>query len=122
MNRYVVRKDLNYNSSSVTANFKLHKNLTVNTGYAIIGDSFNNIPLAILFQGDFGQIYMGTDNLAAFLIPDLSDFAGFSFGTCFYLFKNRTIYKSASEHFPFYKVRKSSKGANGRILDENWDI
>lgn len=122
LNKYVVIKDMNYNSSSLTANFNVNKNLSINTGYAIIGNSFNNVPLALLFKKDFGQIYFGTDNLAAFLFPNLSDFAGFSFGTCFYLFKKRDVYKPITESFPYYKPRKISRNRNGKIKNVDWEL
>ena len=122
LNKYVVIKDLGYNSTSLTVNFNLNKHLAVNTGYAVIGNSFNNIPLAFLYKKDFGQIYVGTDNLAAFLIPKMSDFAGFSFGTCFYLFKRRDVYKPVVESYPFYKPRKIRKDRNGRIKNVVWEF
>lgn len=122
LNKYVVIKDMNYNSSSITANFKVNKNLSVNTGYAIIGSAYKNFPLAMLFKKDFGQIYIGTDNLAAFLIPNLSDFAGFSFGTCFYLFKKRDVYKPIVETFPFFKPRKIHRNKKGKIKSMIWEL
>ncbi|MFY9153646.1 MAG: DUF5723 family protein [Prolixibacteraceae bacterium] len=122
LNKYVVIKDMNYNSTSLTASFNLNKSLSVNTGYAIIGNAFNNVPLAFLFKKDFGQIYFGTDNLAAFLLPELSDFAGFSFGTCFYLFKKRDVYKPINETFPYYKPRKISRNRNGKIKNMDWEL
>ncbi|HEX7583891.1 MAG TPA: DUF5723 family protein, partial [Prolixibacteraceae bacterium] len=116
VDRYVILKNLNYNSFSILANFDVNKKLTVSSGYSIIGNSYKNIPLALLFKRDFGQIYVGTDNLLAFVLPSISDFAGFSFGTCFYLFKNRNLAHTDSKGYPFYSSKKSKKSKKtGRI-------
>lgn len=119
VDKYVFIKDLNYNSFSITANFDLNKQLSVNTGYAIIGNSYNNIPIALLVRKDFGQIYIGTDNLLSFILPSVSDYAGFTFGTCFYLFRKRDLNKSISKYFPFYRPRKIRKNqGNGLLIKE----
>ncbi len=122
LNRFVSIPNMSYNTTSVTVNFDLNESLSVNAGYAIVGNSYNNIPLAVLFRKDFGQIFMGTDNLAAFLFPGLSDFAGFSFGTCFYIFKNRDVYKPIVESYPYYTQRKYSKNRKGLIKNVNWEL
>ena len=116
VDRYIILKNLNYNSFSILANFDINKKLSVSSGYSIIGNSYKNIPLALLFKRDFGQIYVGTDNLLAFVLPSISDFAGFSFGTCFYLFKNRNLAHTDSKGYPFYSSKKSKKSKKtGRI-------
>jgi len=122
LNRFVSVPNMSYNTSSVTVSFDLNESLSVNAGYAIVGNSYNNIPLAVLFRKDFGQIFLGTDNLAAFLLPGLSDFAGFSFGTCFYIFKKRDVYKPVVESYPYYKPRKYSKNSKGLIKNVNWEL
>lgn len=108
--RYMLVKNLSYNSISATANIDISKTLSISTGYSIIGNSIFNLPVAVLFKKDFGQIYFGTDNIASFILPAISDYASFSFGTCFYLFKNRESRKSSSsDEYPFYKPRKTKK-------------
>jgi hypothetical protein len=110
---------MNYNSFLVSASFDLSKKISVNTGYAIIGDLYDNIPLALLFNRSFGQIYVGTDNLMSIILPSSSGFAGITFGACFYLFKKRNQLNSESDEYPFYrhrKIRNSNK--TGLILKE----
>lgn len=115
--RYMVVKNLNYNSISVAATIDVNKKLSINTGYSIIGDSYFNLPFAVLLKKDFGQMYFGTDNIASFLLPSISDYASFSFGTCFYLFKNRESNNSSyTDKGSFYKsriIKKSRK--SGRL-------
>jgi hypothetical protein len=91
----------------------------VNTGYSIIGNAYSNIPLAVQFNRDFGQIYVGTDNLLAFVIPSISEFSGLTFGTCFYLFRKRDLYDLPTEIAPFHKPKKVKKvRRSGRIMKE----
>lgn len=117
--RYIRLKNLNHHSLSVTASFELNKKLTVNTGYSIIGNSYSNIPAAVFLDRDFGQIYLGTDNLLSLLLPSGSEFSGLTFGTCFYLFRKRDLYGSPTERFPFHKPKKVKKATgSGRILKE----
>lgn len=104
--RLVLVKDMNYNSFSATANVSVNKGLSISTGYSVIGDSYFNIPVAVFFKKDFGQIYFGTDNIASFILPSISDYASFSFGTCFYLFKNSKSTSNSPVDYPFYKPRK----------------
>lgn len=107
--RYIVLKDLNYNSLSVSANFDVNKKLSISSGYSIIGDSYFNVPVAFLYDGNFGQFYLGTDNLASIVNPSSPDFAGISFGACFYLFTKKNMYLKRSELTPFYQPRKIIK-------------
>lgn len=116
--RYVVSKGLNYNSISAAANVRLNKNLLISTGYSIIGDSYFNLPIAIQFKGNFGQIFFGTDNMAAFILPSISDFASFSFGTCFYLFKSKDSNRSASAVLPFYNDKKTKKNRKNGLISK----
>ena len=116
-NRYLSLKDISYNSFSFTANYNINKKLSISSGYSVIGNSYINIPVAVMLRRDFGQIYLGTDNLVSLLVPSISDYAGISFGTCFYLFQKRDLNKSASDYLPFYKPRKIKKDKNnGRII------
>jgi hypothetical protein len=108
VDRFVQSKGMNQNSLSLTANYEVNKKLTIISGYSSIGKSYNNIPFAILYNWSSGQTYLGTDNLMAFVLPSIADFAGFSFGTCFYLFKPKVKYRE-SEYLPFYKEKKHNK-------------
>jgi hypothetical protein len=105
VDRYMVLKDLNYNSFAVMTSFEINKMLSVSAGYATISNSYNNIPIALLFKEDWGQFFFGTENLLAFIIPSQADFAGISFGTCFYLFRNKNLSKSLSNNYPFYRKK-----------------
>ena len=107
--RLVVVKDLSYNSVSLTGKLNVNKTLSISSGYSIIGDSYLNIPLAFLFQEKFGQFFIGTDNLTTILLPNYSQFAGISFGACFYLFTQRNKYLKPSNLTLFYKLRKIIK-------------
>lgn len=118
--KYVAVKDLGYNSLSVTASIDLNKKLSISTGYSMIADALFNIPLALLYQGYFGQIFLGTDNLTAIALPSSAQYAGISFGACFYLFTNRNLTQDASDYTPFYKPRKIIKNhRTGLILNED---
>jgi hypothetical protein len=116
--RFMAVKNLNYNSISVAATIDVNKKLSINTGYSIIGDSYFNLPFAVLLKKDFGQMYFGTDNIASFLLPSISDYASFSFGTCFYLFKNRESNNdSSSDDYPFYKSKKIKKNRKSGLIE-----
>jgi hypothetical protein len=123
VDRFIRLKDMNHNTFSVYAKFDISKKLTVNTGYSIIGNAYNNIPLAIQLNRDFGQVYLGTDNLLAFVVPSVSEFSGLTFGTCFYLFRKRDLYDLPTEIVPFHKPKKVKKVRNsGRILKETTEF
>ena len=120
--RLVVIKDLSYNSFSVAGKLDVNKILSVSTGYSVIGDSYLNIPLAFLFQANFGQFYLGTDNMTALWLPNYAQFAGISFGACFYLFTQRNLYGKPSNLTPFYRPRKIIKNRRtGRHIKANPD-
>jgi len=116
VDRYVILKDMNYNSFSMLANLDVNNNLSLSTGYSIIGNSYKNIPFAVLLKRKFGQMYLGTDNLLSFILPSMSDFAGFTFGTCFYLFKNRNLSRTVSDDYPFYSPRKNKKSKKTGLI------
>lgn len=116
-NRFISSEGLRYNSIMAAANFDITKKIALSTGYSIIGNSYFNIPAAILYKGDFGQIYFGSDNLASILLPSISEYAGISFGTCFYLFRKRNLYKKAPDYLPFHKPKKrANRQKDGLIL------
>lgn len=115
-NRYAVIKHLNYNSFSITANLNVNQKLSLSTGYSMIGDSRFNIPMALLHEGNFGQVYLGTDNLSSFLFPSQAEFAAISFGACFYLFTRRNLLLKRSELTPFYQPRKTIKNRGSGLI------
>jgi hypothetical protein len=119
--RFIWIKSMNHNSFSLTANFDLTKRITLNTGYAAIGNAYNNIPLALLFKPDFGQIYLGTDNLLSVLAPESSEFVGFSFGMCIYIFRKRDLYKSPTENFPYHRPKKVKKVKRSGHIQQEYD-
>jgi hypothetical protein len=117
--RFIKIKSMNHNSFSLTANFELSKYITLNTGFATIGNTYNNIPLALIFNPDFGQIYFGTDNLLSVIAPKSSEFAGLSLGMCFYIFRKRNLYHLPTQEFPYHRPKKVKKVQNtGRIMQE----
>jgi len=105
VDRYTQSKGMSQNSLSLTANYEVNKKLSLISGYSAIGKSHFNIPFALLYNWGSGQSYLGTDNIMAFIIPSNADYAGISFGTCFYLFRSKEKYKQ-SEYLPFYKEKK----------------
>ncbi len=119
VDRFIRLKNFNHNSILASANFNLNNGITLSTGYSILGNSYLNIPLAILFKRNFGQIYIGTDNLFALAFPSGSEFSGITFGSCFYLFQKRNLYGAPNEYEPFHRPKKVKKVRNtGRILKE----
>ncbi len=105
VDRFIWSKGMSQNSISLTANYAVNKKFTLISGYSSIGKSYYNIPFAVIYNWSGGQSFMGTDNLLLFLMPQKSDYAGISFGTCFYLFRPKVKYKQ-SEYLPFYKEKK----------------
>lgn len=119
VNRNVFLKEFNQHNIMATASFEPRKNITINTGIFSVGNNFSNFPFALLLNYDFGQIYVGTDNLLSFVAPSATEFSGLTFGTCFYLFKKRDLYRLPTEEFPHYKHKRLRKiQENGRILKE----
>jgi hypothetical protein len=117
--RFIRIKSMNHNSFSLTANIELSKRFTLNTGYAAIGNTYNNIPLALLYNPDFGQIYFGTDNLLSIIAPESSEFTGLSFGMCFYILRKRNLYDRPTVNAPYHRPKKVKKvKSTGRIKQE----
>jgi hypothetical protein len=116
IDRYVYLKNMNHNSLSFLVGFDINKKLSVSTGYCTISNSYANLPLAFLYKMGIGQMYIGTDNLLSFIIPSISDFAGISFGTCFYLFKNSGSSNSISDDYPFYKPKKQRRNPKTGLI------
>jgi hypothetical protein len=105
VDRFVQSKGMSQNSFSLTANYEVNKKLSLISGYSAIGKSINNIPFALIYNWASGQSFLGTDNLLAFFVPSNADYAGISFGTCFYIFKPKVKF-SQSDYLPFYKEKK----------------
>jgi hypothetical protein len=119
VDRFVKVKNLNQNSLMLSANFETAKNISVSTGYSIIGDSYANIPLAVLFKRDFGQVYLGTDNLMSFISSLDPEYAGISIGANLYIFRKRNLYDAPNESYPYFKPKKIKRVINnGRIQKE----
>ena len=114
--KYVVIKDLSYNNIAVTASFDVNKKLSLSSGYTFMGGSYFNIPLGLLYQGNFSQIFLATDNLTSFLFPSYAEYAGFSFGVCFYLFTRKNLYLKPSDETPFYRPRKIIKNRKSGLI------
>jgi len=106
-NRYVVMKNMGYNSLALGATADVNKRVTINTGYSIIGDSYFNIPLAFMYQHNYGQFYIGTDNINIFFTSTGRYWATLNFGACFYLFTQRNLLLKRLDYLPFYQPRKS---------------
>jgi len=123
VNRFISVNNMNSYSIAASANFDVNKKLTISSGYSIIGDTYVNFPLAVFYRGDFGQMYIGSDNFLSFLVPSITHFSGITFGTCFYVFRKRNLYGSPNERTPFHKPRKIRKVLNnGRILREKSEM
>lgn len=115
VDRFTYLKEMNRNSVAVLTNYQVNKRLKINSGYAVVGNSFFNIPFGIVYQWDKGQTYIGSDNIFSLLIPSISNYAGITFGTCFYPFREKDNYRQ-NEYLPFYKERKSRRTKNGGLL------
>lgn len=120
VDRYSKIKGLNYNSFSLTTIYEFNKKLTFSTGYSIIGNSYNNMPLAVLYKWDSGQSYLGTDNFLSFLFPSFAEFSGITFGTCFFLFSSKAKYKKQLEYLPYYKEKKPRSATKKGLIFNNY--
>ncbi|HAQ20653.1 MAG TPA: hypothetical protein DCR40_15695 [Prolixibacteraceae bacterium] len=118
VDRYISSKGLNQNSISLTASYKVSKKMEITSGYSIIGNSFTNMPLVILYTRNHSQSFIGTDNFLSFMFPTFSDFSGITFGTSFFLFQYSSKYKPQLEYLPYFKEKKpKSVGKKGLIYN-----
>lgn len=115
VDRFTYLKELNQNTLAILTNYTLNKRLKINSGYAVIGNSLFNVPVGIIYIWNRGQTYIGSDNIFSLLIPSASNFSGITFGTCFYLFRERDSYEQ-NRYLPFYKERKSRRMKSGGRL------
>lgn len=105
MHHYELTNNLDYNSLLLNMNYKLNHYLTISSGYSIIGKSYINLPLSVLYDTNYFQAYLSFDNMLALITSDDSSVYGFGFGACFYLFKKRRNYKKTNQYLPFYRER-----------------
>lgn len=113
--RFIYLKEMNQNTLALLTSYVLNNRLKINSGYAVIGNSFFNIPLGIIYQWNRGQTFIGSDNIFSLLVPSVSNYAGITFGTCFYPFREKDNYEQ-NKYLPFYKERKSRRMKSGGRL------
>ena len=106
VDRFVSSQSMSFNSLSMTGIYDITKSLSISSGYAILGKSYNIIPFSILYTGEVAQYYFGSDNLLSLIVPSTAEFSGITFGMCFFLFRNKDEYKESQEYLPFYKEKK----------------
>lgn len=109
-NRYVSVSSLSYNSTMLTGLWKLNDRLQISGGYAVLGDSYINLPFALMYTRNKAQFYIGSDNLLSVILPSQSDFSGVSFGMTLFPFRGKEKYKKQVEYLPFYRELKRQKG------------
>jgi len=109
VDRFVSSQSMSFNSFSLTGIYDIKNNLSISSGYAILGKSYSNIPFSILYTGKVCQYYLGTDNLLSLIIPSTAEFSGITFGMCFFLFRNKDEYKESQEYLPFYREKKRNR-------------
>ena len=110
VNRYINVPSLSYNSILLTGLWQMNERLQLSSGYALLGDSYFNIPFALLYRMNKAQFYMGTDNLLAIILPGQADFSGATFGVTLFPFQGKVKYKKQVEYLPFYRERKRKSG------------
>lgn len=104
-NRFIGVGAMSFNSLAATGIYGINRKLSVSAGYAALGKSYNNIPFGLFYNGNFGQYYIGTDNLLSVINPTDSNFSGVTFGMCFYLFRSKEKYRKQPDYRPFYKEK-----------------
>jgi hypothetical protein len=115
VDRYISTKEMKYNSFLFSVNYQINKRFTISTGYSIIGKSYTNIPFALIYNWDSGQSFIGSDNALSFLFKG-PEFTGITFGTCFYLFRNKSKDTRQLEYLPFFQPKKFRKGAKSSSI------
>lgn len=120
VNRFIKSSGLNHNSLSVTGNYKLNNKLSVTSGYSIIGKAYLNMPLALVYNRNTSQTFIGTDNFLSFIIPNSTDFSGITFGTCFYLFKYKSKYKRQLDYQPYFNEKKPRPTSRKGLIFNNY--
>ncbi|MFV0375824.1 MAG: DUF5723 family protein [Mangrovibacterium sp.] len=116
LNRYIQEKNMGHNSIQATINYKHNKHWTFVSGFGVYHNSYKNLPLGLIYHWKRAQFWAGTDNLLSFVVPDFSDYTGFTFGVDFNLFAPKLKYKE-NEYLPFFKQKKNwRKKSNGLIF------
>lgn len=110
INRYISVPSLSYNSTMLTGLWQINDKLQISSGYAILGDSYFNIPFAFRYTRNKAQFFMGSDNLLSVILPSQSDFSGVSFGMTLFPFRGKEKYKKQVEYLPFYRELKRAGG------------
>lgn len=107
VDRYISLSNLSYNSFLFTGDFKLKKNLNLITGYGTRGNSYTNLPVAVVYSWSRGQYFIGTDNCLSYFIPKISDFYGVSFGMSIYISAKKTSKSKEIDYLPFFEWQKN---------------
>ncbi len=110
INRFIHAPSMSFNSIMASGIYDLKANLSLIAGFSVLGNSYVNIPFALLYRWGGGQVYAGTDNLLSVLIPSVSEFSGITFGMCFYPFKEKMRYNDQIDYLPFYREKKHKGG------------
>jgi len=123
VDRYISLRNMNHNSMMLSTALNMNRKFAMNVGFEVIDQDKFNVPLAFLFKRNFGQAYIGTDNLIAFLSPYSARYSGITFGLCFYVFRKRDLYNDPDEAYPFFRPKKVKKVINnGRIQKESTEF
>lgn len=105
-----------HNNFQATANIRQSEKLTLVTGIGVYDGSFKNIPLGFQYKWKAAQIYLGTDNILAPILPDFSDYTSFTFGIDLNLFGPKQRYDNL-DYLPFYdRKKKIRKKRNGTLF------
>lgn len=123
VDRFVKQEDMNQNTIMVSADFDLNRKLFVTGGFQLGDMSYLNMPVGLLLKEEFGQAYIGTDNLLTFLNPEKTEFSGLTFGVSFHIFRNRKLWGNPEQPYPFFRPKKVKKVMNnGRIQKEKTEL
>lgn len=123
VNRFVKLEDMNQNTFMVSAGYDLNRKLSVTGGLQLGDMSYLNMPVGLLLRDEFGQAYIGTDNLLTFLNPERTEFSGLTFGVSFHIFRNRKLWGNPEQPYPFFRPKKVKKVLNnGRIQKEKTEL
>ncbi len=113
VDRFIHAPSMSFNSIMATGIYDLKQNLSLSAGFSVLGNSYPNMPFALLYRWGGGQLYAGTDNLLSVLIPSVSEFSGITFGMSFYPFKEKMRYNDQIDYLPFYREKKH-KGSRSK--------
>lgn len=106
VDRYVSAGQIGFNSLALTGKYAISRKLVFMTGYAIVGNSFFNIPVAFVRTWSAGQYFIGTDNILSPLSANISDFSGITFGASLFLQNHKNVRKKSVDYLPFFEYLK----------------